>query len=334
MTKKILLVYVNYSSFVKTDYEILSENFEVSKYQYKPVRGIFRNAIEFIKQLFYLIFHIQKFQTFYVWFGDYHAFLPVLLGKLFKKKTFVVIGGYDVANLPEFRYGTMTSPLRKLLTTYSFKHATLCLPVVEGLQEQLKKICPLANSKTIYTGYQYNFKGNEYLNKKRKKTILTVSITNNYQRFMIKGLDRFRELALLLPDYKFYVIGVKENTKKLFAPCPTNLHLIPPLQANQLVEYYLDAPYYAQFSRSEGLPNALCEAMLYGCIPLGIQIGGIPTAIGNNGLVLKNWNSKIVVDYITEQSKTVNREKISEYIKSRFNTALRANKLKTLLEIK
>jgi len=35
------------------------------------------------------------------WFADTHAFLAVLLSKLFRKKSIVVVGGYEVANVPE-----------------------------------------------------------------------------------------------------------------------------------------------------------------------------------------------------------------------------------------
>ena len=329
MKKNILLVYNNFSTFVKTDYEILSEKYHVEKYQYKPVKGISRNVLEFIKQFLFLTFHIKKYNVIYIWFGDYHSFLPVLFSMVFKKKSFVVIGGYDVANLPEINYGSLSRPLRKKLTLFSFRHATLCLPVVEGLEEKLTQICPKAKSKTIHTGYQFQLNEKLDFDATREKIILTVSITGNYQRYMIKGLDRFKELAKKLPEYKFIVVGVKEVAKSLFEPIPKNLILYPPVEQNELTTFYKQASYYAQFSRSEGLPNALCEAMLYGCIPLGMEVGGVTTAINTNGLLVKDWAPEICMNYVLSNSR-LNRSQISNEILNKF--ALK-HRIRMLLEI-
>ena len=328
MKKNILLVYNNFSTFVKTDYEILSEKYHVEKYQYKPVKGISRNVLEFIKQFLFLTFHIKKYNVIYIWFGDYHSFLPVLFSRVFKKKSFVVIGGYDVANLPEINYGSLSRPLRKKLTLFSFRHATLCLPVVEGLEEKLTQICPKAKSKTIHTGYQFQLNEKLDFDATREKIILTVSITGNYQRYMIKGLDRFKELAKKLPEYKFIVVGVKEVAKSLFEPIPKNLILYPPVEQNELTTFYKQASYYAQFSRSEGLPNALCEAMLYGCVPLGMNTGGISAAINPYGLLIKSWSPETILAYLKTPLQKNRRALISESISQKYSLSKRKLELR------
>jgi glycosyltransferase involved in cell wall biosynthesis len=38
---------------------------------------------------------------------------------------------------------------------------------------------------------------------------------------------------------------------------------------------------------TEGLPNAVCEAMLCECIPVGSAVGGIPAAVGSSGFLLR-----------------------------------------------
>ena len=53
-----------------------------------------------------------------------------------------------------------------------------------------------------------------------------------------------------------------------------------------LRDLYRRAKVYCQFTMHEGLPNAVCEAMLCGCIPLGTQVNGIPTAIGDAGFLV------------------------------------------------
>ncbi|WP_320110814.1 glycosyltransferase [Draconibacterium orientale] len=328
---KILFVYSPWTTFTKTDYDILAAKYEVVKYQFKPRKGLIKVAIQFLKQLFFLIFNIWRFDILYIWFGDYHSFLPVLFAKVLKKKSFVVIGGYDVANIPEINYGSLSRPIRKKLTLFSFRYATLCLPVVEGLEEKLKQVCPKAKSQTIHTGYQFQLNEKIDLATSREKIILTVSITENYQRYMIKGLDRFKELAEKLPEYKFIIVGVKEAAKSLFEPIPENLFLYPPVEQNELISFYKQACYYAQFSRSEGLPNALCEAMLYGCVPLGTNVGGISTAIGHYGLVLKKWDVAQIISYIREPQINTTRNKLSEHIINKFEINYRTQALSQLL---
>ena len=325
--KNILFIYTNYSSFVKTDYEILASQFNVDKYQYKPVKGLKKNGFQFIKQFFFLILNGWKYDSIFIWFADYHSFLPVLFAKLLGKKSFVVIGGYDVANLPEIDYGSLSRPLRKKMTLFSFRHATLCLPVVEGLEEKLKQVCPKAKSKTIYTGYQFRLNENIDFDTPREKIILTVSITENYQRFMVKGLDRFKELAEKLPEYKFIIVGVNEAAKSLFEPIPKNLFLYPPVEQHKLAELYERASYYAQFSRSEGLPNALCEAMMYGCIPLGMNVGGNKLAANEHGKIINKWNVNSIIEYIKLSSGIKERNKISKSIQNKFPISVRYNHL-------
>ncbi|WP_319500561.1 glycosyltransferase [uncultured Draconibacterium sp.] len=324
--QKIVFIYSPWSTFIKTDYDILASKYEVVKYQFKPQKGLIKVGLQFLKQLLFLAFNIWRFDILYIWFGDYHSFLPVLFSKVFKKKSFVVIGGYDVANLPEINYGSLSRPLRKKLTLFSFRHASLCLPVVEGLEEKLKQVCPKAKSKTIHTGYQFQLNEKLDFDATREKIVLTVSITENYQRYMVKGLDRFKELAKKLPEYKFIVVGVKEVAKSLFEPIPKNLILYPPVEQNKLISFYKQASYYAQFSRSEGLPNALCEAMLYGCIPLGMEVGGITTAIDRFGLSMDNWTPDQASQFIN-QDRFLDRKKISEHITAKFDLSARIKKL-------
>ena len=327
MGKKILLVYTSFNSFVKSDYDILSSAHQVDKFHFSATKKFWTIAVQLIRQFVFLLFHIWKYDVVFIWFGDYHSFLPVLFSKLTAKKSIIVIGGYDVTSLPEFKYGSLYKPIRRLATYVSFRYASLCLPVVEKLEEKLIEFCPKAKSKTIYTGYKFDIQNLPNLDTDREKTILTVSITNSEQRVFIKGLDRFRELAQKMPDFDFIIIGVDELAIKYFNPVPENLTLIPPLNQHELISYYLKSSYYAQFSRTEGLPNALCEGMLYGCIPLGMDIGGIPTAIGNYGLVSKKWIPHDMNTYIRNTHNVVNRNNISRHIIEKFDITFRINKL-------
>jgi len=328
--QSILFVYVNYSSFVKADFEILSTFANVTKYQFKPGKGIFKTGIEVLKELIFLIFNGFKFDSVFVWFGDYHSMLPVLFAKLFRKKSFVVIGGYDVSTLSEYKYGSFSNPIRAFFTRNTFKFVDICFPVADALRKKLLVLNPKANAETIATSVdaeKFNF--SEY---ERPKTIITVSGTDNHQRLMVKGLDRFRELATCLPEFEFIIIGATDGVKSCFEPLPANLTLLPPQQFDQLAQHYEHASFYAQLSRSEGLPNALCEAMLCGCIPVGTNVGDIKITIGNAGLTIDDWKPEVLVDYIRLNHNNIQLRNLArERIQMLYDPATRIERFRQLM---
>jgi len=59
--------------------------------------------------------------------------------------------------------------------------------------------------------------------------------------------------------------------------------VVPPVAREELPSLYQGAKVYVQPSRSEGLPNAVCEAMLSGCLPVATDVGGTSAAIGETG---------------------------------------------------
>jgi glycosyltransferase involved in cell wall biosynthesis len=328
--KSILFVYIDFSTFVQADFEILSSFAKVSKYQFKPVKGLFRTGFELLKELIFLIFRGYQYDSVFIWFSDYHSLLPVFYAKIFRKKSFVVIGGYDVASLPEFKYGALSNPVRAFFSRNTLKLATMCFPVAEALKRKLQEIYPDAKAEVIATrqdAEKFNFTCFD-----RKKRVITLSTTYNYQRFMVKGLDRFRELAMLMEDFEFVVIGINENVKKLFEPISENLKLLPSVPFDKLTREFENASFYAQLSRSEGLPNALCEAMLCGCIPVGTDVGDVLTAIGDTGLTIAEWDPGILAAYIRKShNNNILRDAARERIMDLYPPEIRKEKFLTFL---
>jgi glycosyltransferase involved in cell wall biosynthesis len=124
----------------------------------------------------------------------------------------------------------------------------------------------------------------------KERFVLTVAIAKEKKTFIRKGLDILIEAARMLPEMPFVVVGADPKLAAAFHP-PTNMTFIAAVPRHELLPYYQRAKVYAQPSRREGLPHTLCEAMLCGCIPVGSRSDGIPTAIGNEGVLVSPKNA-------------------------------------------
>jgi glycosyltransferase involved in cell wall biosynthesis len=106
----------------------------------------------------------------------------------------------------------------------------------------------------------------------------------------LKGIDLIVKAAPHFPECTFTIAG-----------CPEHFH--PPLTANNikwvsiqskahLLSLYQNHQYYLQLSMSEGFPNAICEAMLCECIPIGSDVNALPDIIGDTGFMIHHRDAE------------------------------------------
>ncbi len=287
-SKKIIFIYHLNSSFVRNDLNLLEENYFVKKFLYKARKSLIHNLYDQIKLIFWLLVNIWDSTVIFVWFAGYHSLVPISLAKVFGKKSFIVIGGYDVASIPELNYGFSNTSFRKFFSFNSIKWATCNLAVSEFLKEEVEAKVSNSNVKVLYTGYSEK---KFYTNSTKKQNIvLTVGLSNNFQRMKLKGIDFFIKVAFSMPHYKFIAIGINNSVRESLSDLPHNLQLIGEMNVESLLNYYRMAKVYVQFSLREGFPNSVCEAMLCECIPVGLNNGGIPIAIGNCGYIINDYD--------------------------------------------
>ncbi len=326
------MVYPVFSSFVKADYEILTEKFSVEKYQYKHKKNIFSHLMEQIKLFFFLLFNFGKFDFVYVWFADYHSLLPIIFSKLSGKKSLLVLGGYDVTFIPQFNYGSFNNPIRAFFAKNSMKYAWESLAVSDNILEEAKQRVPQLNGEILYTGYsseKFRFGEGD-----RKREVVSVIGGNTYKRMMIKGVDLIVETAKLLPEIKFILIDLNEEIFEKNFGTIENVEIIKAMPQSELIKYFQNASVYAQFSLREGLPNSVCEAMLCGAIPVGPNAGGIPIAIGECGFIINERNAdaaaKAILDALnsSDELRKCARQRVIE----NFSFEKREERLLKLIE--
>jgi glycosyltransferase involved in cell wall biosynthesis len=120
--------------------------------------------------------------------------------------------------------------------------------------------------------------------------------------FLVKGLDIFFEVAHLLPETPFLVVGMNATQRKILQqrhPPPDNVRFLEPLPRAALAEVYAQTSVYLQLSRTEGgLPMVLGEAMLCGCIPVASNTGGMPGTVGDTGFLVEAPDPPAIVEVV------------------------------------
>lgn len=287
MKKKVRILFTStiFTSFIREDFNILEKHFALNKI-------IGSGFIHILK----ILFAVPKADVTYTWFASVYSAFVVFFSRLFGKKSVIVIGGVDVADYKEISYGIWLSWWKSKFVRYAVRNADRILSVDPFLISEAKRLAKYDGTNILYlpTGYDYDYWTPAGA---KENFVLSVGVCEDEWRMMKKGFDNLIAAAVKLPDVKFVIVGIKENLLKQIKPhLPQNVEVIPFLGQAELLNYYRRAKVYAQVSYAEGLPNSLCEAMLCECIPIGTTRGGIPTAIGEVGILLQYGDVDALVD--------------------------------------
>lgn len=254
-----------------------------------------------ILQFFQLLLLLPRTSKYLCFFAGYHSVLPVFFGKLFGIKVLIQSGGTDAMNMPEINYGNFRKKWLRKATVYSFKNCSMILPVAEALvqcnytydlridrRQGLKNLIPDLQTpiRVIHNGFDGDFWVDEE-KPKQPFSFITVAVGITLaNRAAVKGIDLILDMAERFPDYSFTLVG-DPNFRSELPNVKVIGKLTPPLLKNEFNRHQ----FYLQLSTSEGFPNALAEAMLCGCIPVGSAVGAIPEIIGDTGFVLQQKDS-------------------------------------------
>ena len=290
--------------------------------------GIF---FKFIQQILFLLVNVFHSSVIICQFSGYHSFLPVLFGKLTGKKVYIIAAGTDTVSFPSIGYGNFNKRFLKSFTSWSFQLASRILPKHQSLwlsdyryasgnplEQGIAAFVP--NLNVPYTVIPNGYDAEKFycIDKKVPRTFLTVTGALHYPfQKMLKGIDLILEVADLFPECTFTIIGV--NDKKTIPNAPANVVLLPKVEHDELIHQYSKSQFYLQLSMAEGFPNALCEAMLCECVPIGSAVFSIPEIIGSTGFILKERNIDLLKEVIqkainsdTENSGKSARKRIQE----------------------
>lgn len=296
---KIFLIGPINSSFVQNDIKILSKENQLFLENSAIGRGT-RGIWNLFLLTFRSIFKTLKSEAIFCWFADYTTLIPSLIAKVFRKKIYVVAGGFDVTNLPEINCGARLRPFRWFCVKNTFRLADKIFPVSNYAKKQLFNLTNVNENKVkmIYNCIDTSLFSKNTDNPNRE-FVLTVSQGDNWTEYIRKGTQKFLEIAKELKDTKFVVAGLRGEALQLAikdADNASNIEIIPgPLNLyDEIIPLYKNSFAYCQFSIEETFGVAVLEAMICGSLPIVSEGGALPEIISGSEAIVAQTKEKII----------------------------------------
>jgi succinoglycan biosynthesis protein ExoA len=277
--KTILFVHNSLTEFVRLDLEELRRRYEVTEH-YQQTRWV--NPIALWRL-------VRKHDLVFGWFASWHTFLPLLLASLAHKPSVLVVGGYDVANMPEIGYGHQRGGFRKWVSRCTMRLATRLITNSNYSLEEVVRNANVPREKVCVSYHGVPDRLGSLPPGPRKRLALTVGNVDrdNLQR---KGLEPFVRAAALLPDVDFALVGdwKDQAIDQLRTIATPNVSFAGRVSSEALLDYYASAAVYVQASRHEGFGMSVAEAMLAGCVPVTTNAGALAEVTGGCGVRLSS----------------------------------------------
>ncbi len=287
--QKILFVHNALTEFVRLDLQELRTRFEVTEYLEK---SRFVNPATLWQQ-------VKNHDLVFGWFASWHTFLPMQFAKILGKPSVLVIGGYDVANMPDIGYGHQRGGLKKWASRRTMRLATRLITNSIYSREEVARTVGLTNGivRSIYHGVPDRF--GEMPRVPRERIALTVGNVDG-SNLSRKGHEPFVRAAALLPDVSFVLVGkCKDDAIDFLRSIATpNVTFTGQVSDDALLDYYRKASVYVQASLHEGFGMSVAEAMLGGCIPVTMEAGALPEVTGECGVRIRSRDAGDIAEAI------------------------------------
>lgn len=300
------------SPFIEKDIAFLRERYEL-KTQFYPWTKKLWVPFFLIGQFFNLLFRSNADTVYIVMFAGFWSVIPVWLANLLGRKSYIILGGTDCVSFPEYNYGALRKSMQSKTIRYTLNNCTTILPVAEALRKYdytyfdainkkqgFEHYFPEVNTptKVIHNGYVVLEMGADI--ERKPNSFISVARIDNPVTYELKGIDMVVELAKQQPKCAFTIVGIYQEMVGHFKLDQiSNLTCIPFIASEELVALYQQHQFCLCLSISEGFPNALCEGMSFGCVPIGSNVSSIPYIIDKTGFILERKENQLLNELIT-----------------------------------
>jgi glycosyltransferase involved in cell wall biosynthesis len=270
--KTILFFRPSYSTIIKQDELFLKKKYHLRSFVFDS-SSFFKIIGSSIKQFLFLYTQIRTSTLIYLCHAGFHAFLPLILATLFRKKSILIIGGYDSIKSKEFRYGAHRNILRSWVIKICCALVTRILPVssfvLKNLVQNINSAHPL-KTKIVYNGADTKEYCFDY--SMEKHGVVYVSQADSLRALKIEGLEFYAQLAKNFPSETFTIVGASGKAKSFIESLNiSNILCVEQTKKEELKGILNQADVICQFSKLEEFGLSLTEGMLCGCIPVSLK---------------------------------------------------------------
>ncbi len=281
---RILFLHANDASFVRADRRILEGAYDVRELDCS--RG---------SSLLTIFQRMSGVDLSYSWFALGHAARAVALGKLLRRPSIVVAGGWDVVSIPEISYGATRSRRGLARSRFVLRHSDGLLTFSESSRAAIRLLSN-RDSRVISLGVDH-----AAFRPRGRKEDLVVSVGNvTRENLARKGMETFVRAAGFALDVPFVLAGahVDDAIDYLRAIATPNVSFPGRLLDGALQDLFARAKVYAQLSYSEGFGLAVAEAMSAGCVPVVTKRGSLPELVAETGTYAPLGDPRATADAI------------------------------------
>lgn len=288
---RILFIHNSPTQFVRLDLEELRKHYEVTEH---CENSRWLNPLRLWRE-------VKTHDLVFGWFASWHTFLPLEFAKLLGKPSVLVVGGYDVANMPEIGYGHQRGGLKKWLSRRTMRFASCLVTTSIYSRDEAIKNAAVSTEQihAVYIGVPDQF--GTLPSGRRARMALTVGNVDR-ANLLRKGHEPFVRAAALLPDVNFVVVGnwKDDAVDYLRGIATANVTFTGRVSDEALLGYYRKASVYVQPSLHEGFGLSVAEAMLAGCVPVVSRAGSLPEVTGDAGIFVDTPEPKAIAQAIDQ----------------------------------
>jgi glycosyltransferase involved in cell wall biosynthesis len=199
-------------------------------------------------------------------------------------------------------YGSFRKALMGTAISFSMRKATTILPVHASLERFTNSFSEFGPKDQGYAHFipslrtpsmpiRYGFDADQWRptgapRDPRSSICVAFGAANGNAAHFRKGVDLILDAAERMPEHRFTIVGLAATDG--YKRVPENVQLLGKVPPVELASMFNAHGILLQPSVMEGFPNAVCEAMLCGCLPIVSDITSMPSIVGGEvGAVIR-----------------------------------------------
>ena len=320
---KVLFVHSAMATFVRNDLKLLQKHFNVRSLDVTlflvPHRS--KDWLAYLR----LLKDVLWADVVYAWWANLNAVFIVLFCRFLRKKSIVVVGGHEVAYVPEIGYGTLLTAIGRIEVKSVLRHSSKILAVSKSSRKEILRFAKPKALKVVYNGIDVEkFKPSGV----KENLVITVGgIT--HATIKKKRFDVFVEASKYLTTGQSVFIGkfLDDSIRQLESKASSNVKFTGYIPEETLLQYYQKAKVYCQLSTQESFGVALAEAMACGCVPVVTRKYSLPEVVGDTGFYVPYNDPEATAEAIEKALRSDKGVKTRERVQKYFSSKAREKNL-------